>query len=154
MCWSWLTSSGALPVVVSDTIPSEPVSTHLFQSLILLFSGWALTMMICMISSRSTVLGLSILISRKTTIQYVLTNSGGELNRLLQIGDKIQFRDWYKLAVNINKIKQQDNYSLPWNEIDVGISNRFLKSEYEKVKNAEVTPWCEEEGCYNCGACN
>lgn len=91
---------------------------------------------------------------KKATIQYVLTNSGGELNRLLQIGDKIQFRDWYKLAVNINKIKQQDNYSLPWNEIDVGISNRFLKSEYEKVKNAEVTPWCEEEGCYNCGACN
>jgi radical SAM superfamily enzyme YgiQ (UPF0313 family) len=91
---------------------------------------------------------------KKATIQYVITNSGGELNRLLQIGDKIQFRDWYKLAVNINKIKQQDNYSLPWNEIDVGISNRFLKSEYEKVKNAEVTPWCEEEGCYNCGACN
>lgn len=91
---------------------------------------------------------------KKATMQYVLTNSGAELNKLLKIGDKIQFRDWYKLAVNINKVKAQDSYTLPWHEIDVGIKNSFLKEEYNKIFNGEITPWCESNGCYNCGACN
>ena len=90
---------------------------------------------------------------KKATMQYVLTNSGGELNKLLRIGDRIQFRDWYKLAVNINKIKEKEDYTLPWHEIDVGVSSKFLKAEYEKVKTGEVTPWCEEDGCHDCGAC-
>lgn len=90
---------------------------------------------------------------KKATMQYVLTNSGAELNRLLKIGDKIAFRDWYKLAVNINNIKENDNYTLPWHEIDVGITTKHLREEYEKVNEGIITPWCESDGCYNCGAC-
>ena len=33
------------------------------------------------------------------------------------------------------------------------LSKEFLKSEYEKMKNGEQTPWCEDGYCYDCGAC-
>ena len=26
--------------------------------------------------------------------------------------------------------------------------------EYEKVKDGIITPWCESNGCYDCGSCN
>ena len=91
---------------------------------------------------------------KKATMQYVLTNSGGELNKLLMIGDRIQFKDWYKLAVNINNIKQNSEYTLPWHEIDVGVSNKFLRAEYDRVQSGQITPWCEEDGCHGCGACD
>ena len=86
-------------------------------------------------------------------MQYVLTNSGGELNQLLAIDRKIVFKDWLKLANQINKIKQKEDYTLPWHEIDVGIKESFLRKEYEIVQNGEITPWCETNGCYNCGSC-
>ena len=91
---------------------------------------------------------------KKATMQYVLTNSGVELNPLLKLDKRLLFKDWYKLASEINKLKQKDDYVLPWNEIDVGISNKFLRKEYEKVNSGEITPWCETDGCYNCESCN
>lgn len=91
---------------------------------------------------------------KKATIQYVLSNSGVELNRLLKIGSKINFRDWYKLAVNINNIKSHEKYNLPWHEIDVGVSKEYLRREYDKMLDGQITPWCEEDGCTGCGACN
>lgn len=90
---------------------------------------------------------------KKATVQYVLTNSGAELNSLLKIGKKVSFRDWYKLSYKINEAKQRDDYNIPWHEIDVGIKNSFLKKEYEKVEDGIITPWCESDGCYNCGSC-
>ncbi len=91
---------------------------------------------------------------KKATMQYVLTNSGGELNPLLAMDKKIVFNDWLKLANQINNIKLKEDYTLPWHEIDVGIKNSFLRKEYEKVQTGEITPWCETNGCYNCGSCN
>ena len=90
---------------------------------------------------------------KKATIQYVLTNSGVELNNLLKMGKKILFKDWYKLANKINEAKLKEDYKVPWYEIDVGIKESFLKKEYEKVNDGIVTPWCETDGCYDCGSC-
>lgn len=90
---------------------------------------------------------------RRATIQYVLSNGGGELNNILKIADQMKFRDWYKLANNINQVKSNGITKFPWYEIDVGVSDKYLQSEYEKMQNSEITPWCEDEGCYNCGAC-
>ena len=90
---------------------------------------------------------------KKATIQYVLTNSGVELNNLLKIGKKVSFKDWHKLAYIINETKNKDNYNTPWNEIDVGVNDTFLKKEYEKVSEGIITPWCESDGCHNCGSC-
>ncbi len=90
---------------------------------------------------------------KKATIQYVLSNSGAELNPLLKIGNKISFRDWHKLAYKLNEAKEKENYKLPWHEIDVGIKESFLKDEYKKVEDGTITSWCETNGCYKCGSC-
>ena len=90
---------------------------------------------------------------RKSAIQYVLSNSGVELNKILKYADKIKFKDWYKILQNLNKVKSKNNYSLAWDEIDVGVKNKFLRQEYDKITTGEITRWCEEGGCYNCGSC-
>lgn len=40
---------------------------------------------------------------------------------------------------------------LPWDFIDVGVTKKFLYKEYERAKNAEVTPNCRMK-CAGCGA--
>ena len=40
---------------------------------------------------------------------------------------------------------------LPWAHIDVGVSQDFLKAEYTKALNAEVTPDCRGGACNACG---
>lgn len=90
---------------------------------------------------------------RKATMQYVLSNGGAEMNKILKIGDQLKFKDWYKLASKINEVKAKDNGKLPWHEIDVGITDKYLRREYDKMLNSQITPWCEEDKCYGCGAC-
>ena len=90
---------------------------------------------------------------KKATKQYILTNSGVELNKLLKIGHNIHFKDWYKIAYKINETKNNKEKILPWHEIDVGIKESFLRKEYEKMKESQITPWCESDGCYKCGSC-
>ena len=40
---------------------------------------------------------------------------------------------------------------MPWKHIDIGVSDKFLISEYEKAKEAQVSPNCKEK-CLGCGA--
>ncbi len=40
---------------------------------------------------------------------------------------------------------------LPWSHLDYGISEAFLKREWEKAQNAETTPNCRQK-CAGCGA--
>lgn len=40
---------------------------------------------------------------------------------------------------------------LPWTHIDVGVSLGYIKAEYEKALNAEVTPDCRDGSCNACG---
>jgi hypothetical protein len=40
---------------------------------------------------------------------------------------------------------------LPWSHIDVGVSTEFLKKEYQKALDAEVTPNCADGMCNDCG---
>lgn len=89
----------------------------------------------------------------RATIQYVLSNGGAELNPILKLSNQLKFKDWHKLAYKINEVKTRNFDKLPWHEIDVGISNSYLQNEYEKVVLGEITPWCEDKGCYKCGAC-
>lgn len=39
----------------------------------------------------------------------------------------------------------------PWDFIDIGVSKRFLRQEYEKAKEGKVTPNCKQK-CSGCGA--
>ncbi len=42
---------------------------------------------------------------------------------------------------------------LPWDIIDVGVSNEFLAREDEKAELAEITPDCRTGACSDCGVC-
>jgi len=84
-------------------------------------------------------------------IQYVLSCKGPEVGKFLErsLEDKVPMKEWEKYS---NGYKLNDE--LPWKNIDIGINTDFLKKEREKMLNEELTPWCDEEPCYNCGSCD
>lgn len=84
-------------------------------------------------------------------IQYVLSCGDKDIGNLIErsLNEKISIREW---SENAPSYDLEDE--LPWDSIDVSVSKEFLKSEYEKIKTGEQTPWCEDGPCYNCGACN
>ena len=84
-------------------------------------------------------------------IQYILSMGGTELGNVLErsLNEKISIKEWTKLSH-----KWDLGETLPWKYINVGISDEYLKNEYQKALNGDLTPWCEEFGCYKCGACD
>ena len=84
-------------------------------------------------------------------IQYVLSCGDRDIGELIErsLNQKIPIREW---AENAPSYDLEDD--LPWDPINVSVSKEFLKSEYEKIRTSEQTPWCEDGPCYNCGACN
>ena len=84
-------------------------------------------------------------------IQYVLSCGDRDIGNLIErsLNQKISIKEWGENAPSYDM-----GDDLPWDVIDVSVSKEFLKSEYEKLKTSEQTPWCEDGPCYNCGACN
>ena len=84
-------------------------------------------------------------------IQYVLSCGDRDIGDLIEesLNRKISIKEW---GENAPKYDLEDD--LPWDSINVSVSKEFLKSEYEKIRTSEQTPWCEDGPCYNCGACN
>lgn len=84
-------------------------------------------------------------------IQYVLSCGDKDIGNLIErsLNDKVSIREW---GENAPSYGLEDE--LPWDSINVSVSKEFLKSEYEKIRTGEQTPWCEDGICYNCGACN
>jgi len=44
--------------------------------------------------------------------------------------------------------------SLPWDHIDVRVSKRFLKQEWEKALDGRITEDCRHGECHQCGVCD
>ncbi len=42
---------------------------------------------------------------------------------------------------------------LPWNNIDIGVSHKYLKNEYIKAMKGEMTSECDDPCPHNCGVC-
>jgi radical SAM superfamily enzyme YgiQ (UPF0313 family) len=84
-------------------------------------------------------------------IQYILSVGDAEIGDMIEktYNRKLKFKDWEEIDMAWNL-----NDELPWKNIDVGIDPQFLKQEYQKAFNGNITPWCETFGCYKCGACN
>jgi radical SAM superfamily enzyme YgiQ (UPF0313 family) len=84
-------------------------------------------------------------------VQYVLSMGGVELGDVLErsIHEKVSVKEWKNLSHRWDLHEE-----LPWKNIDVGVDDEYLKKEYEKALNGDLTPWCEEFGCYNCGTCD
>lgn len=88
---------------------------------------------------------------RMALIQYVLSTGGTELGGIIEesVENKIPLKEWEKL----NPSWSLDD-KLPWDNIDVAVEKSFLKEEYFKALEGDLTPWCETFGCYQCGACD
>ena len=84
-------------------------------------------------------------------IQYVLSCGDRDIGELLEksLTRKISMKEWKENAPNYSLGDE-----LPWDLIDVSVSKEFLISEHDKMGTEEQTPWCEEFGCYDCGACH
>lgn len=87
---------------------------------------------------------------RTGLIQHVLSNGSSEISHMIEksLINKIPLKEWEKFAS-----RKDMEAKLPWNNIDVGLKDDFLKKEYLKLIKGVETPWCEEFGCYNCGPC-
>ncbi len=87
---------------------------------------------------------------KKGLIQYILSCGNREVGAIIEksLTKEVTLKDWKELMP-----KYDINDTLPWNNIDVGVSERFLKIENKRLRNLKQTPWCETSPCYNCGAC-
>ncbi|MBF0572630.1 MAG: TIGR03960 family B12-binding radical SAM protein, partial [Desulfamplus sp.] len=43
---------------------------------------------------------------------------------------------------------------LPWSHIDCGISDKFIRDEFDRAMASELTQDCREHGCIGCGICD
>lgn len=75
--------------------------------------------------------------------------------------DKFDFSLWRKSfeATGIDpefytKRDRKDDQSLPWDRIDSGISEKFLKNEFKKAEEMALTPDCRDDECSGCGVCD
>ena len=87
---------------------------------------------------------------KKGMIQYILSCGNREVGALIEksLTKPPTLKEWKELLPNYSIDDE-----LPWNNIDVGINERFLKIENKRLRNLKQTPWCETSPCYKCGAC-
>ena len=87
---------------------------------------------------------------KKGLVQYILSCGDNNVGNLIEksLTQTVTLKEWKKL---IPDYKLED--TLPWHNIDVGVSENFLKIENKRLKSLKQTPWCEISVCYNCGAC-
>ncbi len=87
---------------------------------------------------------------KKSMVQYILSCGNRQVGAIIEksLTKEVTLKEWKELLPNY-KI----NDSLPWSNIDVGIDERFLRIENNRLRNLKQTPWCETSPCYNCGAC-
>jgi len=87
---------------------------------------------------------------KKGLIQYVLSCGDNAVGKLIEksLTKTVTLKDWKEILPEYGIDDE-----LPWHNIDVGISERFLKTEHKRLGNLKQTPWCETGKCYNCGSC-
>ncbi len=87
---------------------------------------------------------------KKGLIQYILSCGDRDIGELIEksLTKPLTLKEWEKTIPNYDT-----DDVLPWNNIDVGVNEKFLRIEHKRLKNLKQTPWCETSPCYNCGAC-
>ena len=87
---------------------------------------------------------------KKGLVQYILSCGDRSIGELIEksLTKPLTLKEWREITpdYDIDDI-------LPWNNIDVGVNEKFLRIEHKRLKNLKQTPWCETSPCYNCGAC-
>ncbi|PIR17120.1 MAG: B12-binding domain-containing radical SAM protein [Deltaproteobacteria bacterium CG11_big_fil_rev_8_21_14_0_20_49_13] len=65
-----------------------------------------------------------------------------------------KFENWADIDFTDYLRERSTDEELPWDHLFAGLDRDFLKSEYQKSLNAEVTPDCINNKCTNCGVCD
>lgn len=75
--------------------------------------------------------------------------------------DKFNFRLWQKAFEDTGidpefytTRKRSEEETLPWDHIDSGVTDTFLKNEFQKSKEKALTPDCRDHECTGCGICD
>ena len=86
---------------------------------------------------------------KKGLIQYILSCGNSDIGELIEksLTKKPTLKEWREKTP-----KYEIDDELPWNNIDVGINEKFLKIENRRLRTLKQTPWCETSTCYNCGS--
>ena len=87
---------------------------------------------------------------KKGLIQYTLSCGNRQVGELIEksLVKSPTLKEWKQISPDYDI-----DDKLPWSNIDVGVNEKFLKTEHRRLKNLKQTPWCETSPCYNCGAC-
>ncbi|MEE3489712.1 MAG: radical SAM protein [Methanobrevibacter sp.] len=87
---------------------------------------------------------------KKGLIQYILSCGNRGIGELIEksLTKQPTLKEWREMTPEYDIDDR-----LPWNNIDVGVNERFLKIEHRRLRNLKQTPWCQTSPCYNCGAC-
>lgn len=87
---------------------------------------------------------------KKGLIQYTLSCGNRQVGAIIEksLTKNVILKEWKEISPKYNI-----DDTLPWNNIDIGVSEKFLKIEHRRLRNLKQTPWCETGPCYNCGVC-
>ena len=78
--------------------------------------------------------------------EYILSCGGSDLGYFIANKDyTTPIHEWEEYFP-----KYEIGDELPWDCINLGYKDLFLKKEYKMMFKNEITPWCGEFPCYNC----
>ena len=90
-------------------------------------------------------------------VQMFLARGGEEifpcLERAAEIGLAAAVREFDGLVETVLRRPLGRDSIFPWERLEIGVSRKFLYSEWTKYRHQMVTPACPESGCQECGLC-
>lgn len=90
-------------------------------------------------------------------VQMFLARGGEEifpcLERAAEIGLSAAMREHDALVHDVLRSHPDRDTVFPWDRLDIGVSRKFLYSEWIKYGRGMVTPPCPQDGCQACGLC-
>ena len=90
-------------------------------------------------------------------VQMFLARGGEEifpcLERAAETGLAAAVREFDELVEEVLHRPRGRDSVFPWERLDIGVSRKFLYSEWTKYRHQMVTPACPVTGCRECGLC-
>jgi radical SAM superfamily enzyme YgiQ (UPF0313 family) len=90
-------------------------------------------------------------------VQMFLARGGEEifpcLERAAEVGLAEAMREQASLVHEVLHRPVDRDTVFPWEMLDIGVSRKFLYSEWVKYQRGLATPPCPESGCRTCGLC-
>jgi radical SAM family uncharacterized protein len=108
---------------------------------------------------------------RQSFLEGVMSRGDRQLSRVIEEAwrrgarldawnEHFDLNTWLEAAeacnIDLSQYLGQRDFSetLPWQHLDTGVDEEFLKAELEKSLTGEYTPDCRVHGCQKCGACD